>query len=206
MEYTAVIRTLGTSGEKFLTLLTSLAKQTIPPKEIYVYIAEGYDLPSATLGIEKYVYVKKGMMAQRALRYNEVHTEYILFLDDDLYLPENTVEKMFALLSQYKADVISPDIFPNASRNFKSEVVMSIAARMRPRYRSDGWGYKVMRNAGYSYAKKITHEVLFSQTNAGACFLCRKDDFLKIKLEDETWIDAVPYALGDDKVIYYKCF
>ena len=39
MEYTAVIRTLGTAGEKFQILLNSLEKQTIPPKAILVYIA-----------------------------------------------------------------------------------------------------------------------------------------------------------------------
>ena len=83
MEYTAVIRTLGKAGEKYQTLLDSLVSQMIPPKAIIVYIAEGYPVPAETVGIERYVYVKKGMVAQRALRYDEVDTEYMLFLDDD---------------------------------------------------------------------------------------------------------------------------
>ena len=53
MEYTAVIRTLGKAGEKYQTLLDSLVSQTIPPKAIIVYIAEGYPVPAETVGIER---------------------------------------------------------------------------------------------------------------------------------------------------------
>ena len=95
MEYTAVIRTLGKAGEKYQTLLDSLVSQTIPPKEIIVYIAEGYQFPKETCGKEKYVCVPKGMVAQRALRYDEVHTDYLLMLDDDVYLPGDAVERLF---------------------------------------------------------------------------------------------------------------
>lgn len=204
MEYIAVIRTLGTAGDKYEKLLRSLYNQTIRPQKILVYIAEGYSIPDITIGQERYIYVSKGMMAQRALTYCEVDTEYMLFLDDDLYLPDDTVEQMFFLLQQNKADVISPDIFPNASRSLKSELMMTVSARMRARYKADCWGYKVMLNGGYSYAKYPKADTLFSETNAGACFLCKKKDFLRIRLEDELWIDAVPYALGDDQVIYYK--
>ena len=77
MEYTAVIRTLGTAGEKYQQLLNSLMWQTIPPKKIIVYIAKGHPIPIETIGCEEYIYVKKGMVAQRALQYNEVSTEYI---------------------------------------------------------------------------------------------------------------------------------
>lgn len=62
MEYTAVIRTLGTAGEKYQKLLDSLMKQTIRPKAIVVYIAEGYAKPKETVGVEQYVWVKKGMV------------------------------------------------------------------------------------------------------------------------------------------------
>ena len=113
MKYTAVIRTLGTAGDKYQQLLNSLASQTVKPEEIIVYIAEGYPLPKETIGIERYVYVKKGMVAQRALQYDEVKTEYILFLDDDLYLPSDFISNMYSAMVKNNADVISPDIYPN---------------------------------------------------------------------------------------------
>ena len=206
MNYTAVIRTLGTAGDKYQNLLKSLVLQTLQPLKIIVYIAEGYSIPQETVGIEQYVFVKKGMVAQRALNYDEVDTEYILFLDDDLEFPPDTVEKMFRLLNENKADVISPDIFPNAERPWKSRISMWISARMNARQNDRYWGYKVMRSAGYSYNNAPCQDVYWSQTNAGACFLCRKSDFLRINFEEELWLDKVDYPLGEDQVMYYKMY
>lgn len=205
MEYTVVIRTLGKAGEKYQTMLESLKVQTIPPKNIFVYIAEGYPIPKETIDEERYIYVKKGMVAQRALPYSEVETEYILFLDDDLAFPPNTVEDMYKALINCHGDVISPDIFPNATRSLKSELMMTISGRMRARRCDKTWGYKVMSNGGYSY-NKHPQEVMLSQTNAGACFLCRKDDFLRLHFEDELWLDSTSYPLGEDQVMYYKMY
>ena len=95
MDYTVVIRTLGTAGEKYRIELDSLMSQTFPPEEIIVYIAEGYTIPDETCSKVQYVYVKKGMIAQRALPFDEVKTEWILFLDDDVYLPPTGVELLF---------------------------------------------------------------------------------------------------------------
>lgn len=206
MEYTVVIRTLGKAGEKYQRMLDSLKAQTFQPKDIIVYIAEGYNIPKETIGTERYVYVKKGMVAQRALSYDEIETEYMLCLDDDLEFPPNTVECMFKLLNRYDADVISPDIFPNAKRPLKSEIMMMLSGRMFARRFDNVWGYKVMRTAGYSYNKKQKEEAYLSQTNAGACFLCRKADFLKIRFEEELWMDSMSYALGEDQVMYYKMY
>ena len=205
-EYTAVIRTLGTAGEKYQQLLDSLQAQTIAPQAIIVYIAEGYPLPKETIGIERYVYVKKGMVAQRALPYDEVQTEWMLFLDDDLYLPPNFVEMLYDQIVENDADVISPDVFPNDKRPFSGKVMMAISGRMLP-HRDDGkWGYKVIRTGGYSYNNHPTKSVYQSQTNAGACFLCRKGDFEKIHFEDELWMDNLSYAQGDDQVMFYKMY
>ena len=183
MEYTAVIRTLGKAGEKYQTLLNSLVSQTIPPKAIIVYIAEGYPVPAETVGIERYVYVKKGMVAQRALRYDEVDTEYMLFLDDDVYLAPDSVSVLYYQLVENKADVISPDVFDNASRPKFSGLMMTMSGRMRPRKDDGVWGYKVMRTAGYSYNSNPVKPTYLSQTNAGPCFFCSKSAFLRTRFE-----------------------
>lgn len=206
MNYTAVIRTLGKAGYKYQRLLDSLMSQTMKPEAIIVYIAEGYPIPEETSGVEKYVYVKKGMVAQRALPYDEVNTEYILFLDDDLQFPPDTVETMFRLLQQENADVISPDIFPNAERPSGQELMMTLSGRMRSRKDDGIWGYKVMRTAGYSYNRHPSKETYLSQTNAGACFLCSKRKFIDIRFEEELWLDRHGYALGEDQVMFYKMY
>ena len=186
MEYTVVIRTLGKAGEKYQRMLDSLKVQTMPPKDIIIYIAEGYDIPKETIGTERYVYVKKGMVAQRALQYDEVQTEYILFLDDDLYIPSDFVSNMYSAIVKNNADVISPDIYHNDKRPLKAELMMLISGRMCARRSDKKWGYKVMRNSGYSYNKN-PEKVLQSQTNAGACFFCSKETFLSINFQDELW-------------------
>ena len=206
MRYTAVIRTLGTGGEKYQRELASLLTQTIPPEEIIVYIAEGYPLPKEACGKERCVYVKKGMIAQRALQYDEVDTEWILFLDDDVYLPCNGVEQLFNAVEEYGADVISPDVFDNSSRSLKSEILMTVSGRMRARRGDRKWGYKVMRTAGYSYNNTPGKSALFSQSNAGPCSLCRKSDFLKIRFTDELWLDSMVYPIGEDQIMFYKMY
>lgn len=206
MEYTAVIRTLGKAGEKYQTLLDSLNKQTIQPLKILVYIAEGYVIPKETIGKEQYIYVKKGMVAQRALPYDEVNTEYILFLDDDVYLPETAVAQLYQYLLDKKADVISPDVFPNAERSILGKWMMRLSGRMVDRKDDGKWGYKVMCNSGYSYNRTPHFGVYWSQTNAGPCFFCKKENFLKIHFEEELWMDQMQYALGDDQVMFYKMY
>lgn len=206
MVYTAVIRTLGTAGEKYRQLLDSLVDQSVPPAKIIVYIAEGYALPKETVGCEEYVYVRKGMVAQRALPYKEVDTEYILFLDDDVFLPQDGVEKLYQYMADNGADVISPDVFPNADRPWWSKLTMAVSGRMMARKDDGRWGYKVMRNAGYSYNSHPKPGVYWSQTNAGPCFFCSKENFLKIHFEEELWMDQVKYALGDDQVMFYKMY
>lgn len=206
IDYTAVIRTLGTAGEKYQTLLHSLITQTKKPKDIIIYIAEGYPIPKETVGIERYVFVKKGMVAQRALQYDEVTTEYILFLDDDVFLPPNGVETLYQQLKDNDADVISPDVFPNSKRSIKSEIMMTLSGRMRARNNDDKWGYKVMRNTGYSYNANPVKSVYWSQTNAGPCFFCSKKNFLDIHFEDELWLDKLGYPLGEDQIMYYKMY
>lgn len=204
--YSAVIRTLGKAGDKYQTLLNSLKQQTIPPERILVYIAEGYPIPKETINLEEYIYVKKGMVAQRAIPYKEVKSEYILFLDDDLYLPPNFVESLYFYLIEKEADVISPDVYPNAERPILGKITMALSGRMLAR-RDDGtWGYKVMHNSGYSYNSNPRKDIYWSQTNAGACFFCKKSSFLQINFEEELWMDSLAYALGDDQVMFYKMY
>ena len=93
--YSIAIRTLGTAGEIFRRELESICAQTVPPERVLVYLAEGYTRPDFTVGREEYVWVKKGMMTQRVLQYDEVSSDCILFLDDDILLAPDSAEKCF---------------------------------------------------------------------------------------------------------------
>ena len=204
MNYTVVIRTLGTAGKYYQRTLDSLLNQTIKPEAIIIYIAEGYPIPQETIGIERYVYVKKGMVAQRALPYNEVNTEYMLFLDDDVYLPPTGVETLYNEMIELNAQVISPCTFSNHKVSWKSKIVQSLMGKEVTRLFGDRWAYKVLRTGGFSYNNNPIKPVYESTTNAGPCFFCKKEDFLKIRYEEELWLDETPYALPDDQVMFYK--
>lgn len=206
MEYSVIIRTLGKAGEAYQTTLNSVIQQTIRPVDIFVYIAEGYDLPKETIGVEKYVYVPKGMVAQRALKYDEVKAEYCLFLDDDVFLPPDAVAKMYDELIQNEAQVISPCTFENHKTSFKSKVIKMLTGKEVFRIHDDRWAFKVLRTAGFSYNNNPTKHVYESQSNAGPCFFCRKSDFLKIKYDEELWLDKTYYALPDDQIMFYKMY
>lgn len=95
---------------------------------------------------------------------------------------------------------------PNAERSFLGKCQMMLSGRMLARKDDGKWGYKVMRNAGYSYNNHPKPGVYWSQTNAGNCFFCRKTDFLKIHFEEERWMDNLKYAQGDDQVMFYKMY
>ena len=204
MNYTVVIRTLGIAGEYYQRTLDSLLNQTIQPEAIIIYIAEGYSVPRETIGIERYVYVKKGMVAQRALPYNEINTEYMLFLDDDVFLSPTGVEILYNEMIEHNAQVISPCTFSNHKVSWKSKIVQSLMGKEVTRLLGNRWAYKVLRTGGFSYNNNPVKPVYESTTNAGPCFFCRKSDFLKIRYEEELWLDETPYALPDDQVMFYK--
>ena len=205
-EYTAVIRTLGTAGAKYQQLLDSLQAQSVVPKAIIVYIAEGYPLPKETIGTERYVYVKKGMVAQRALPYDEVETEWMLFLDDDVYLPSMAVETLYKQIRENDGDVISPCVFPNHCVSWKSKIRGTLLGREVCRVYGSHWGYKVLATAGFSYNNHPKRAVYESQSNAGPCFLCKKRDFLLIRYHEEIWLDNTPYAFPEDQVMFFKMY
>ena len=126
LEYSAVIRTLGLAGDKYMRLLKSLDSQTIKPKEILVVLAEGYDLPLERLGYERYVYSKKGIVSQRSLGAIEARSEYCLFLDDDLEFESTMVERLFKPIVEKNVDVTFPIIPEMVPRTTLSTFLMCV--------------------------------------------------------------------------------
>lgn len=204
-EYCAAIRTLGTAGDKYYQTLLSLKQQTIPPKKIIVYIAEGYPLPKETIGIEQYVYVKKGMIAQRALPYKEVDTEYILLLDDDLAFPSSMVEKLFGEMQKCDADVISPNVFPNHNMTVLQKLYSIFFVGTFP-MKSNKYAFKIRKNGCYSYNNNPKNGIYESQSAAGPCSLWKLDVFKSVHFEDEAYFDKFRYPIGEDQLLFNKAY
>lgn len=203
--YTVVIRTLGKAGEKYLTTLRSAKEQDLPPQKILVYIPYKLPLPKETIGVEEYVRCEKGMVTQRSLPFDEVQTDWILFLDDDMYLPPHLVRRFFdALKTMGGGDCIAPNIQANHNMSILKKIGYALMTGTCPHYDSR-WAFRIRRSGAYSYNARPS-EIMPTQTAAFACLLVRKSAYKKINYADERWLDKLGYALGDDQLFFYKLY
>ena len=201
--YSIAIRTLGTSGDKFRQELESIAAQTVQPEKVLVFIAEGYPRPEFTVEKEEYVWVKKGMVAQRALPYQEISSDCILMLDDDVLLASDSAERMLKALEEHEAGAVGADLFKSQKMSLSTKVYAAIVNLVLP-HRSRKWAFKVHRNGSFSYNNRPSKTYYRSQSCGGPAILWRKDALAKIHLEDELWLDSLGFAYGDDMLETYK--
>lgn len=203
--YSVAIRTLGKAGDKFKQELISLHKQTVPPTHVFVYLAEGYSRPEFTIGIEEYIIVNKGMVSQRALPYKEVDTDYLLLLDDDVYVPEDGVEKLYDAMQMEFGDCVAADSFHPQDYPLKTVIRDFITNLSYPR-RNDGWAFKVNRNASFSYNRYPRKGVYKSQSASGPASFWKTRVFKEIHFEDEKWLDELGFAYGEDLLLFHKLY
>lgn len=198
--YSVAIRTLGTAGDKYVAELRSIHSQTLSPEGIFVYIPEGYDVEPVT--DEVYVRCEKGMVHQRSLAFDEIKSDYILFLDDDVYLPEDAVEKLFESMTASGADCIAPVLYDGHRMSCLQKVKTAFFIGTYP-YFGHRWAFRIRKDGHFSYCN-APMEVMPSQSASFACFLCKRDAYEAIHFEDERWVDTYTYALGDDQLFFYK--
>lgn len=206
-EYSVAIRTLGTGGEKYRQELESLHRQTIKPKHIFIFLAEGYKRPDFQVGIEEYVKVQKGLVHQRSASLQGVDTEYVLILDDDIYFPDDAVEKLHETMIAHDADCIAPETFNNVGMSVFSKLGYYMANGAKPRS-NDEWAIKIQRNGTFSFnSSPDKGSVLLTQSFPGTACLCKTDVFRAIHYEHEFWIDQFPAGtFAEDQVMSYKLY
>ena len=203
LTYSIAIRTLGTGGEKYFEELRSITQQTAQPEKVVVYIAQGYERPKEQIGNEEYVWVKKGMIAQRALRYDEISSDCILLLDDDVLLAPDSAERLLRAMEENKADCVGADTFRNQDMSFRGKVFAAVTNLVFPR-RDDGWAFKIHRNGSFSYNNHPQPKFYLSQSCAGPCMLWKKSSLLCMRWEEESWVEQFGFAYGDDLLETYK--
>lgn len=218
--YSIAIRTLGTAGEKFRQELESIVRQTVQPERVLVYVAEtcGVKFVDGSIGREEYRYVKKGMVAQRALQYEELTSPYILLLDDDVELAPDSAERLLKSLIARDVDCVGADIFRNQEMNI-AQNIFAILTNWVCSHSDEQWAYKVTRTGAFSYlnGSKVaemraasTEDYGFclpTQKLDGPCVMWKKSALLSLHWEDELWMDKLSeFAYGDDLVESYKLF
>ena len=202
-KYSIAIRTLGTSGDKFVRELESIKRQTIQPEKVVIYIAEGYKRPEYTIGKEEYVWVKKGMMYQRVLPYDEIDTPLIMLLDDDVELVDDSAEKMLAALVDYHLDCIAAVTFRNYLIPLSMKFYIAATNLVFPHWT---WSVKIHSNGSFSYNNHITRDVYLSQSASGPASLWKKNVFHDLHLEDELWLEQFGFPFGEDVVMFNKLY
>lgn len=204
-EYSVAIRTLGTGGDKYRQELESLHRQTVMPKHIFIFIAEGYKRPDFQVGIEEYVPVHKGLVHQRAASLQGVDTEYLLILDDDIFFPDDAVERLYDEMTARQADCIAPETFNNQDMSRATALAYYFANGVKAR-KDDEWAIKIMRNGTFSFNKSPRNKgVYLTQSFPGTACFCKTEAFRGIHYENELWIDKFPAGtFGEDQVMSYK--
>lgn len=205
MRYSIAIRTLGTSGEKFVRELESIKRQTVQPEKVVIYIAEGYKRPDYTIGKEEYVWVKKGMMRQRVLPYAEIETPLIMLLDDDVELADDSAEKMLSALDDNHLDCIAAVTFRNYLIPLSKKFYIAATNLVLPHW-SNTWSVKIHSNGSFSYNNHITKDVYLSQSASGPASLWKKSVFHDLHLEDELWLEQFGFPFGEDVVMFNKLY
>ena len=204
-EYSVAIRTLGTAGDMYRKELESLHNQTVKPRHIFVFLAEGYKRPDFQVGMEEYVPVHKGLVHQRAASLQGVDTEYLLILDDDIYFPDDAVEKLYDAMTAQGADCIAPETFDNVGMSHFKKLGYYMANGVYAR-KDDNWAIKIQRNGTFSFNGNPKDKgVYLTQSFPGTACLCKTEAFRAIHYEHELWIDQFPAGtFGEDQIMSYK--
>ena len=205
LSYSVAIRTLGNGGDIFRRELESIAGQTVQPDRIVIYIAESHARPDFQIGREEYRWVKKGMMSQRLRPYDELESDCILMLDDDVELQPDSVEKMLAAMQDNDADCVGADTFENHRMPAAAKIRAAAVNLVFP-HRSDKWAFRIHRNGSFSYNSRPVKSFYLSQSCAGNAMLWRKSAYKNLHLEDELWLDEFPFAYCDDMLESYKVY
>lgn len=205
MEYSVAIRTLGTSPDTLRRELECLNNQTIKPRKVCIYIAEGYLAPDFRVADEVYISVPKGMIAQRALDYSEIDTPYILMLDDDVTLERDSAEKLLAIIDSNGLDAVVADVFLNHEMGFLSKTKALLTAGVRPLF-GQKKAIRVYGSGTFGYINNPVKDWYYTESGAGPAAMWRKDSWLALDMKDELWMDRMRFSYGDDQLTFNKAY
>ena len=132
--------------------------------------------------------------------FDEIDTEWILFLDDDIVIPVDGVARLFKAADDMSADCISADheFVGGVVNNLKRCIVMGWWP-----HSDDATAFKVGKNGEYTYLRHPGRKVMASECVFGGCFLVRKCAHLATRLDEERWLDRFGYTIHDE-LVYAK--
>lgn len=206
LDYSVVIRTLGTSGQKYENLLNSIERQTIQPREVVVVMALGYQCsPYHILG-ERIVWTRKGMVNQRQVGFEEAKSPFLLVVDDDIAFDNDFVERMYQSMLVTKADCIFPVSGYSGGGTIDRLRSFILGSKRYSRIKSPFY-LRIGATGGTIVNSALNkQEPHWCQTANFQCFFIIREVALSVHLEDEMWLEETGYAWPDDQVFFYKTY
>lgn len=201
-QYSICIRTLGTSADRFESLLKSIEGLTVPPDEIIVVLPHGYPAPPELRGNELVVYSSKGMLAQRIKGIGSAGNEHVLLLDDDVEFEPETMNKLMLAMAKYGADIVYPinrTLLPTPDKSWLRFITIQAIAR-----KNQDVFIHMLPTGGYSYLYQDPLTPLPSESCPGMLLLAKRSALLAINLNEDMWVDSSPYGFRDDAILSYK--
>lgn len=205
MEYSVIIRTLGTAGEKYAALLRSVEAQTLPAKEVVVVLAEGYAEPPYHTANERIVRTRKGMLSQRQVGFEQARTPFLLVMDDDIVLEPYFAEKTLSVMESTGADAAFTG---GAERGQQKQILRYLLTGERIlSKRPSNFYLRLCGTCGTIVNTRMKpSERYWCQTACFQCFMIRREAALGTHLEEEMWLEDTGYAWPDDLVFFYKAY
>lgn len=212
-DYSVVIRTLGIAGEKYRALLDSLKSQTIQPREVLVVLPDGREPPADRLGTERFVTTRKGLVHQRSFGIRQARGDYVLLCDDDISFDKDFVEKLYRTHVATRAMIVTPRVLdPGDGRppSLKTRVAAIRDFLCGLHYASSKpspFYIRIWDTGGYiNNARMESRRQYYSQSGHGTCSFLKREAAVRLRFEDEIWLEGASYALPDDQVMFYKAF
>lgn len=203
LTYSVAIRTLARNPDTLRRVLESVASQTLRPEKTVVYIGEDHTPPSFRVADEIYVTVPKGMMSQRVLGYDEISSDCILMLDDDIQLSPGTSLRLLTAMERDGYVLLGADMFRNHLQPVSTKLKAVIANLIFPHQRI-GRGFILHPEGSFSYPAHPSRGILPSDTCGGPLMLWHRKTFLGLHFTDELWLEELGYPYGEDALISYK--
>lgn len=205
LTYSIAIRTLGTGGNNYRCELESIKNQTVQPEKVIIYIARGYDAPDYRIGKEEYVWIEKGMMAQRAVSYDEITSDCILTLDDDVELSPTFAEEMLQSMEENNMDMLGCDVFKVHEMSLRDKAYAALTNLVFPSWHGK-YAFRIKANGSFNYLLHPRLSIYPTQSCAGPAILWKKSVLLKLDIPTELWLDALTFPYGEDALITYKAY
>lgn len=204
LSYSVAIRSLAQSPY-LKEVLESLFYQSIIPQKVFIFLPEGTSNPEFHVASEEYAIVKKGMMHQRLLPYEEISSDCILMLDDDVSLQPDSVEKLLKAMEENNADLVGADTFQNHKLPLSKKIKAVFSNLVFPHF-SPKWAFRIHSNGSFSYIIKPKKNYYPSQSCAGNAMLWKTESYKKLRMQNELWLDSLPFAYSDDMLESYKVY